>query len=563
MATQGPTATTSDVTTFANFATWAGNSTGINNALTNFGWVQTSDTNQIDWVNATAAPFSGSAYPITNQPTTGYSINARGAWVSGSNYAVGDVVKDATTFTSYYTFLAITNSTTTPSSDTTHFLVYHYEIWQTTDTYTVSSPWTVSRTSGGLATWVVSNRLKAGWIVVISGMTNVPSLNGTWTVASATSSQFSVQTTGGTVSSTSDTGTAVYTLQPICMKLEYWGNTASYTTAPWVRLSFGTSTDGVGNLSGNFIGGNNSTGSQTAGGPIYCDLRASSATPSGSQTSSIWRCIWEGSTSRFGTCLWYNRNDTNVANSGSVAWVVERGHDDSGNEIDDYFTYVALCLGNAGVFSGGATTQVQQRSITKPNPRVNISTITVNGSNQVTITYTSKTGYQFAVGAIIYASGNNGATFINNQFITVTAATTNSVTGNFTNAAYGPLPDTGFLILSTSSSTLTPIAGTGGVCMSNERPVMPYTAQTTLAVNGNTALLPIFPLVGFLGNPLTMCMSVRSGDQPTHDTTATGVTVYGTSHTYYFPQGTTSLNPYLAFGPDVTTANSGLALRWD
>src|SRR5271168_370650 len=138
MATLGPTGTTTDVSTFTNFASWAGTGTfGINTALTNFGWTRTSDLNQISWSSPpTAAPFQGSAYPLTNQPGASYLINTRGNWVSGSNYAVGDVVFDTTTFTSYYTFLAITNSTTVPSSDTSHFLIYHYEMWRTNDTAT-------------------------------------------------------------------------------------------------------------------------------------------------------------------------------------------------------------------------------------------------------------------------------------------------------------------------------------------------------------------------------------------------------------------------------------------
>src|SRR5277367_2089324 len=377
MATQGPTGTTTDVTSFSNFATWAGSTAGMNNALTNFGWVQTSDSNQIDWTNATAAPFNGSTYPITNQPTTGYSINARGAWVSGTNYNVGDVVKDSTTFTSYYCYLAITNSTTTPSSDTTHFLVYHYEIWRTNDTVTFSVT-NVAINGSGLATFTCTNRLKAGFIVVVSGLTNVPSLNGTWTVFSATSSLFTVQTTLSTVGSTADSGTAVYTPQRICMKFEYWGNTSLYSTSPWIRLSFGTSTDGIGNLSGNFIGGNNTGQNVTTGGAyIYCDLRPNGTTASGSQTSTIWRCIWSGSNSRFGTCLWYNRNDNNAVNSsGSVGFIVERGHDDTGNEIDDYFTYLAICAGNGGVF-GNSSNSTQQRSILKPNPMVSILSVTV------------------------------------------------------------------------------------------------------------------------------------------------------------------------------------------
>jgi hypothetical protein len=634
MATQGPTATTTDVTTFANFATWAGNSTGMNSALTNFGWTRTADLNQIQWASSpTAAPFAGNTYPITNQPTT-YTINARGNWVSGSNYAIGDVVFDTTTQSSYYTFLAIVNSTTVPSSDTTHFLVYHYEMWQTNDTLSFNVT-NVSRTAGGLATFLCTNRFKAGFVVVISGLTNVPSLNGRWTVFSASSSQFTVQTGGSTIGSTADSATAVYTPQPICMKLEYWGNNASFSTAPWIRLSFGTSTDGLGNLSGNLIG-SNAAGSQTAGF-IYCDLRISSSTPSGAQTSSIWRNIWSGNNSRFGTTLFYNRNDNNTANQGTMAWVVERGHDDIGNEIDDYFTYVVLSNGNAGVFTGTQTNMVQQRSIFKPNPQVTISSVVVDGSNNLSLTYTNKTGYQLAAGATVYLSGFEYATFLNDQFLTInpialtsvanasagstvytgtipnggnnfyagqnitvagfvtaanngtfacTASTTTTLTltnasgvaetraataqassivnAVFTQAAYPQFYESSSatMRLSISSSTFTPIVGTGLVMYSDPRPCTPYTSLSSLSYNGFVPLLPVFPIVGFLGNPLTMCQAVRSGDEPAHDTTTT-ITLYGATRTYYFPQGNTSTFPYIAFGGSPTSNIGGFTMRWD
>src|SRR5271167_149566 len=90
MATQGPTATTYDASSFTNVKAWAGSVTGINAALAAFGWVQSADSNQIDWANATVAPYGSSAYPNTvlatnataGGPVSPYLINARGNWVS-------------------------------------------------------------------------------------------------------------------------------------------------------------------------------------------------------------------------------------------------------------------------------------------------------------------------------------------------------------------------------------------------------------------------------------------------------------------------------------------------
>lgn len=53
--------------------------------------------------------------------TAGRGFNWRGAWVSGQNYALYDVLTDAGSC--YQCILAITNSTTVPGSDGTHFSI--------------------------------------------------------------------------------------------------------------------------------------------------------------------------------------------------------------------------------------------------------------------------------------------------------------------------------------------------------------------------------------------------------------------------------------------------------
>lgn len=619
-------------------------------------------------------------------------------------------------------------------SNNANWSPYHYEIWQSNDAQSFSVT-TVARSAGGLATFTCTNRFKAGFNVVVSGLTNVPQLNGTWCVSSATTTTFTVQTGGGLVNSTADSGTATYTFQPMLMKFEYYGNTAQYFTEPWVRVSFGIGgTDGVGNLVGNFVGSNNMETNLT-NGPIFCDLRPNSATASGAQTSSIWQCAASGASptgtntvgnaARFGVSLWYSRNDTFAANNGSIFWLVERSYTDGGFASDDYVTYLVGCLGNAGVFSAN-TVEVQQRSILKPNPTaapINVSLL----SNVVVVSYTpTLSNYQFAVGATVFASNFLNATFLNDQFLAVTgvslsltsvantatvvdsvtsatnamfgettytgtfsptiisgtivtitgftnltnngtftvvnctattlvvnnasgvaetiaasatysqttytgtitngasnfyaglkitvagftsgvnngtflctassgttltlsnsAATAEShtatATGNFfiasfTNTNYGPQIDFGTLAISTSAASLTPIAGTGLVCLSDPRAACPYTSQTTLIVNGNVPILPVFPVgLGFVGNPMTIGGSLKFADQLAHDQ-IWPVTVYGVTMHYNNLQGLNTLDPYLGFGgfngANVSTTGggsslsgfqrtNGLMLRWD
>lgn len=737
MATLGPTATTVDVSSFANFATWAGTGTfGIHTALANFGWTQTVDGNQLQFITngvalvltsvatsigstavytgtitgggsnafagfkftvagfttganngtflcsasttttltlnnasavaethaatatpTSAVPFTGATYLITNMPTTGYFINTRGSWVSGTNYAVGDIVFDVTTNASYYTFLAITNSTTVPSSDTTHFFVYHYEMWQTNDSVTFSeTSQTVSYVSSTqvltIGTTTNPNRFKAGFIVTISGATNLPQINGTWTVASATTTQltFSIPNTlpsfGSNFSGT-DTYSIAYTFQPICMKLEYFGYTGAFSAAPWIRVSFGNGTDGFGNLTGNVVGSTNcGTATGSSQGFVYLDL-VSSQTAAGAQTSTIWRCISSGSNGRFGATMFYNRNDTNATNASSLYWLVERAKDNNGNDIDDYYTYIAGVVGASTVF-GASSRFNNQRSILKWNPQVNVNSISIDSTNDLIFWYKPFGGtgsYQFTAGATTFVSGLQQASFLNDQFLyvlantltltsvanasggntvytgTITGGTTQAYVGqlvnitgftnganngtftvvsstattitlnnaggvaethaatvngttsgyfliaSFTHAALATTYDVGTARLTISGSTFTPIVGTGLPCLSDPNICTIMRQNGSLLVNGQTPLLPVFTFPGFLGNPMTMAASLTSNDEPAHDTTFS-IQLYGTTRTYYFPQGSTpSVAPYLQFG-DTQAVNTfgqnyGFAMRWD
>jgi hypothetical protein len=607
---------------------------------------------------------------------------------------------------------------------------YHYEIWQSNDAQSFSVT-NVARSAGGLATFTCTNRFNAGFNITVAGLTNVPSLNGTWCLASATPTTFTVQTGGGSISSTADSGTATYTFQPMLMKLEYYGNTAPYFTTPWIRVSFGIGgTDGVGNLVGNLVGSNVMETNLT-NGPLFCDLRPSTNDTANAQTSSIWQCAASGASptgtntvgnaARFGVSLWYSRNDTFATNRGSIYWIIERAYSDAGFATDDYFTYLVGCLGNAGVFTNQQT-EIQQRSIMKPNPTATPISVSVV-SNVVAISYApTLSNYQFAVGATVYATNFLNATFLSTQFLAVTATSlsltsvantvttvdtltaassamfgettytgtfsptiptgtsvtitgftnlanngtftvigctatalivanafgvTESVsatatyklttytgtvtngatnfyaglqitvagftsgvnngtftcvassattltlsntaatsethaataTGNFfitsfTNVDYGPTLESGTLALSTSASVFTPIAGTGLVCLSDPRAACPFTSQTSLIVNGQAPFLPVFPILGFVGNPMTMGSSIKIADQLAHDQIFPA-TVYGVAMHYNNLQGLNTTDPYSAFGGqngggvNGATGNqnnqrtNGLMLRWD
>jgi len=68
--------------------------------------------------NSTTVPGSDPTH-FALVATSGAGFNFKGAWASGQNYALNDVVTYLGS--SYNCILAITNSTTVPSADPTHF----------------------------------------------------------------------------------------------------------------------------------------------------------------------------------------------------------------------------------------------------------------------------------------------------------------------------------------------------------------------------------------------------------------------------------------------------------
>lgn len=120
-------------------------------------------------------------------------------------------------------------------------------------------------------------------------------------------------------------------------KVEYGTNAGSSNTAPQIRLSIGTSTNGAGTL----------TGSVTA-------LPVIPAT-SVSVTSTVtqFQCYFSGQAGRIGVLMW--RDD--VTNTGPLFFAVERSINGSGAYTSDYVTL--LSMGASGASQG----QTFQQSI--------------------------------------------------------------------------------------------------------------------------------------------------------------------------------------------------------
>jgi hypothetical protein len=80
--------------------------------------------------------------------------------------------------------------------------------------------------------------------------------------------------------------------------------------------------------------------------------------------------------------------------------------------------------------------------------------------------------------------------------------------------------------------------------------------QVKQSYNNSVPVLPVFPLVGYVGNPLLGVISMKAGD--TGEGALVATTFYGTSHTYLMSVG----GGAAAFGGTTTTGNAA-GIRWE
>lgn len=86
-------------------------------------------------------------------------------------------------------------------------------------------------------------------------------------------------------------------------------------------------------------------------------------------------------------------------------------------------------------------------------------------------------------------------------------------------------------------------------------------ATTTYNVGTNTPVLPIFPLVGWLGNPLVTYQAMKSGDA-SDGGTITAKDAYGNTHTYITLRKASGAYAFNYFS-NIQSGNGALALLWE
>jgi hypothetical protein len=79
-----------------------------------------------------------------------------------------------------------------------------------------------------------------------------------------------------------------------------------------------------------------------------------------------------------------------------------------------------------------------------------------------------------------------------------------------------------------------------------------HSGQTTFAQSGLVPAFPVFPIIGYLGNPLARAVTIGTGDS-TGDGEQFSVSAYGTPQTYMVSQNSTVSEP----------GNLNPAIRWE
>lgn len=451
---------------------------------------------------------------------------------------------------------------------------------------------TAIQVTSNVITYTANNTLSVGQYLTVSGLTNgFGNISGTVTAATSTTfslalthadvaltadsgtavanPQFTVVTFASDIAVTTDAGTGTYTMDPICFKVEHFA--AQTTAAPWIRMSWGNGTDGVGNLTGNCTGASGGNGysrfitSNRVGNEVEDSFPGLAG-----QGASTFKSVWSGESalnagSRFGGIMWYNTSAGAAQASIPIYFGVERARDLYGNAIDDYFTYVIGCTTFAQ-FSG---TNNGQRSLWKISPTMKVTHVSIDGSNVLTVNYAAATAnnnynYTFQPGAIVYLSGLQNSSFLNGQFVIVkTAPSSTSFTASFTHAAFDA-DDNGHAQLSISQTAMTRMTGTGNVQTRDRQVCSIQFALSSAILNGNTTMFPIFPVVGRVASPLTQFMILKQNDVTADGTITnsgnTGPTVYGATNKPYFLVKDGNNQPFTSMTPGNSWA---AALRWE
>ena len=500
-----------DTTTLANFKSWAH---AIGAALSTLGWVQAPDTtpaSQVVWANVVDVPASNVA------TTSGWSFT--GTWVSGNPYAGGNDIVVYDPGTGPVCYQAVYNNHGTLSTVTR----------QTAQSFAITS---VDVHSGGTTvyhgtfTGGASNGFQ-NWFLTVAGCDNGAN-NGSWFCTSSTATTITLMNTNGVAETPGGSPTMVSSANTV---LYFWsGLIQGWNDASFVGQSFA--------ISGYSHSANNGTftciGSQSPNQQVFAVTNASGVNESGSgviinltdpSTSSalavpLWAPyyyeIWQTNDSLNATSpiflrLVYSTQNTRFNGTGSTA--APRIFLSVGTRVQLGF------LG--GNTLNGATTPIEK-------------IITPGGSAAGSSTFEC----DFA--------GDAGGVQMH-MWRDRPSATWTLIIDRAKNSG-GVDTDLYFTVLSCQGNNrfqqqlFKQGAGTRCPNQIDQYWESIHSSASSFAQNGLVPAFPVFPIIGFVGNPLIRAVTIGISDS-TSDGEQFSISLYGTAHTYMVSQNGTVSEP--------------------
>jgi len=501
-----------DTSSLANFKSWA---QAIGAALSSLGWVQAPDTSpasQVVWGNVVDVP--------ANNAVTTSSWSFTGTWVSGNSYTGQNDVVVYDPGTGPVCYQAIGNNHGTLSTVTRQSA--HTDAITSVDVHSGGQTVYHGTFAGG-----ASNGYQ-NWLLTIAGCDNGAN-NVTAFCAASTATTITMMNANGVAETSGGSPTSVSSANTV---LYFWGS----TFPGW------QDTDLVGQsvlISGYSNVGNNNTFAVVASGTpnqqVLAVTNASGVNEAG-HTGVIVSLTDPSTSSGKITPLWapyyyevWQTNDALNATSPIFLRLVYSTQNTALNGIGSNSTpriFVSVGTRVQLGFLGGNTLN----GAVSPIEKVILPGSAAGGSSTFECDF----------------SGDAGS-FSMHMWRDRPTATWTFIIDRAKNSA-GVDTDNYFTVLSAQNNTriqqqlFKQGAGTRCPNQIDQYWESVHSGQTSFAQNGLVPAFPVFPIIGYLGNPLLRAVTIGIGDS-TGDGEQFSISVYGTPHTYMVSQNSTVSEP--------------------
>lgn len=543
--------------TVAQYVAWG---QGISNALATLGWSKVADPAGVTWANVV----SMTNVPLYNIPFAGTVLYA-GAWTAGSAYTTGTINATGQTFNivtdAGLTYVNIVATQQGTSTGTTGGVV---AFQNSAATLTVTA---VAAQSGGTAVYTVSSGVTASMIgqqfVVTIGGSNLLGNNAGTFVCVNTSGTTSItlgnpfataqaSVTGGAPGAQAISSTSVFSFMN--------GNTSGNWTNIGNNGSPGTNGfSTVNGLVGHQLTVAGYTGGATGNNGTY--TVTSNAAVQNVSNNSVFCCVFTG-TNATGTNV--TVSEATHPASDPIHWMpynyeIWKSNGPLSTSAPIYMKLIYVTCCGTTSFVGGNVASTQPGlgfDIGTTNPST--GQIGGNRTGETLMGFNSGTGVGNTYECDFCAPNGDELALILWRNATATSASipvtifidrTKDQSGNTLSTFF----TVGWASTNTARVEYTLFNNqTGGVINYNSGGgnaqgwTFPYCGLSGLAYQGLTPVLPIFPLPGYVANPVLMAVVMKSGDFT--DGQLVNAVLYGGSHTFLMTKSTTVDQPQTVSG---------------